>query len=280
MITLENGGWRAEILPEEGAAFATIAHRGLPVLNPLPPGRDPNATPAGAFLMLPWTNRLDEGRMGEVANFPINRVAERTAIHGLSRAEPWKVKEAGPGHAVLTQRLAAPETPYRYAARLAVTLAEEALSLDLSLTSESDIPLPFGIGWHPWFHREPGTQFELAATHRLTADERVLPIAAEPVTGMRGSVEEFIGRDAHHAGWDGLAWLRWPGRPPMRLTADGAMGRNLHVFVPGFAPAICLEPVSHVPDVINRPALAPFGAMTRLGPGETLRGSVRLEITD
>lgn len=276
MLTLSWGDWQAGLLPEQGAAFARLTHAGLPVLAPLPDGADPNATPAGAFLMLPWTNRLDAGRMGGHAAFAVNRPAEGTAIHGLSRAAPWAVIEAGPARAVLAQRVEA--GPYRYAARLEVGLGPAGFALALALTHEGEVPLPHGLGWHPWFHRAPGTRLDFAATHRLSKDARNLPIAAEPSTGMTGALEAAMGLDAHFPGWAGEARLAWPGRAALNLRAGGALARNLHVFVPGYAEAVCLEPVSHVPDVINRPALAPFGAMAMLAPGETLRGEIALAL--
>ena len=104
MLGIAGGEWRATLLPSRGGALATLSHAGEDVLLALPGGADPNDTWAGAFVMLPWTNRLDRGRLpypGGVHHFPCNRVAERTALHGLSREHPWQVETAGAGRAVL-----------------------------------------------------------------------------------------------------------------------------------------------------------------------------------
>ena len=99
VLELRGGGWRAALLPEQGAAFAALEHEGRPILQPLE-GRDPNTTPAGAFWMLPWTNRLDGGAFrwaGETYRFPITHPAEGNALHGLARARAWVVEDAASG---------------------------------------------------------------------------------------------------------------------------------------------------------------------------------------
>ena len=50
-------------------------------------------------------------------------------------------------------------------------------------------------------------------------------------------------------GWNGEARIPGP-----RIHADGIFG-NLQVFTPAGADFFCVEPVSHVPDAINRPEL-------------------------
>ncbi|MFC7551182.1 hypothetical protein ACFQU7_01050 [Pseudoroseomonas wenyumeiae] len=112
-------------------------------------GASPLTGKAGAFWMLPWTNRLDGGRFpcaGEVYHFPIAEAAGN-ALHGLGREAPWAVEEAGPAHAVLTQRLR--HAPFDYAARLEVALDPEGLSLALRLEHRGAEPCPMGMGWHP-----------------------------------------------------------------------------------------------------------------------------------
>ena len=97
-LALAGGDWEAVLLPEQGAAFARLACRGIDVLVPLPLGADPNASFGGAFLMAPWANRLDEGRLpvgGVTWHLPVNRPADDTAIHGLVRDMPWQVEESG-----------------------------------------------------------------------------------------------------------------------------------------------------------------------------------------
>ncbi|HEY8611199.1 MAG TPA: aldose epimerase [Roseomonas sp.] len=275
MLEIAGGAWRAALLPERGGALAVLTHAGRDVLLPLPAGADPNDNWAGAFLMLPWTNRLDQGRLphpGGVHHFPCNRVAERTALHGISRERPWQVESASPDRAVLVQSI--DEAPYHYFARMEVKLGE-GFAITLSVTNGGPDATPFGTGWHPFFIRPAGTRLSFRATGALTRDDRNLPIESVPSAGVDGGEEAFAGLDTHFTGWDGIARLDLGGAA-FNLRGEEAWSRNIQVFAPHGAGVICAEPVSHVPDVANRPSLAPLGDMRRLATGETMTGGATL----
>jgi aldose 1-epimerase len=277
MLTLEAAGWRAVLLPEQGAAFDTLEHHGIPVLEPLA-GRDPMVTRAGAFWMLPWTNRLDGGQFpwaGLRHAFPITDALEGNALHGLGRALPWVVEQSGPASAVLTQRLR--QLPFDYAARLDVSLGKAGLAMALHLEQCSETACPMGFGWHPWFARPPGCSLRFSATHKLGHDARGLPTSAEACLGVDGEVESLLGTDNHYPGWNGMAVLHRPDAT-LTLEAIGDWAHNIQFYAPPQYPVLCLEPVSHVPDVINQPSLAGFGPMRVLAKGETLEGRILLRV--
>src|SRR4051794_18851610 len=179
-LMLAAAGWEVTLLPEQGAAFARLAFRGAEVLAPLPLGADPNASFAGAFLMAPWANRLDEGRLpvgGTTWYLPVNRPADATAIHGLARNAAWTVAESDVARAVLLQQgdAEAAGVPWHWQARLEVALDASGISLALGLTNAGIQPFPFGCGWHPFFARPAGTRLRFAATTLFARDARCLP---------------------------------------------------------------------------------------------------------
>ena len=278
MIRLAAAGWRAALLPERGAAFAALSLDEHELLAPLPDGADPNATRAGAFLMLPWCNRIEDGRLrwsGGEHRFPVNDLAGGNAIHGLSRAQPWRVASADDAALRLEQRMDAPGQPYRYDAALDVFLSGEGLRLRLRVANAAANAMPFGLGWHPWFRRDAGTRLALRATDLLVADARGLPLRAEPSDGLSGGEEVWLGRDAQFAGWDGEAALDI-GPARLRLRVEGAWTRCVQVFAPEATPVLCVEPVSHITDAANRPQFAAAGGMAMLRPGEALEAGLTL----
>jgi aldose 1-epimerase len=280
LLEIAGGSWRAILLPDQGGAFASLAWEGRDVLAPLPFGADPNASFCGAYIMAPWTNRLDGGKLpvaGTIHSLPINRPCDDTAIHGLVRDRPWVVEQVAAARCELVQHFdgAAEGLPWHYTARLSVALGAEGASIGLSLTNTAALPFPFGLGWHPFFLRPPGTGLRFHATALFARDARSLPIAVQPSSGIIGEEAAYDGLDTHFAGWDGVAEIL---RPDLRLRLDarGAWAGNLHVFAPGGSNVVCLEPVSHVPDAPNRPQFAGFGAMTMLPPGASLDASLLL----
>ena len=64
-------------------------------------------------------------------------------------------------------------------------------------------------------------------------------------------------------------------RPDMTLAlqARGAWSRCVQVFCPPGAGFLCVEPVSHLPDAVNR---AWLGGMDVLAPGAALDGALRM----
>ncbi|MDO9707578.1 aldose epimerase family protein [Paracraurococcus lichenis] len=283
-LVLAGGGWEAALLPGQGAAMARLAWRGRDILVPLPHGADPNGSFAGAFLMAPWTNRLDAGRLpvaGTTYHLPVNRIVDDTAIHGLVRDAAWTVEAQSGSHAVLAQTgdAEAAGIPWHWQARLEVSLDAAGAAVALTLGNAGALPFPFGCGWHPFFLRPAGTRLRFAAGTLFARDARCLPIAAQPSTGVDGDEAAYEGLDTHFAGWDGVAEIRRPDLA-LRIAAAGAWAGNLQVFAPAGSGILCVEPVSHVPDAPNRPDFARFGPLGMLAPGESLQARVLLSATD
>ncbi|MBU8536496.1 aldose epimerase family protein [Falsiroseomonas tokyonensis] len=277
MIRIASGDWDATILVSHGAALGALSWRGVPVVEPVPDGENPNRGLHSAFLMAPWTNRLADGRIsvgGHDYTMPINRLLEGHALHGFVRDRAWAVESQAPERAVMS--CVVDHAPFRCAARLEVALAPEGLTLELELTNTGDAETPMGIGWHPFFTRPPGTRLRFAASTVFGRDARNLAIAPRPCAGLNGGEEVLAGLDTHFTGWDGTAVMTRPGGPDLALTATGDWARNLQVYAPRGVPVLCVEPVSHVPDVVNRPQLAAHGPMHLLAPGAALRGGATL----
>lgn len=276
-MEIRAGDALATILPERGAAFARLDHAGRRLLQPVPDGADPNRGFHGSFLMAPWTNRLDGGRIvvaGADHHMALNRPDEGTAIHGFLREMTWEIVDAAPDCLLLACRF--DRTPFAGSARLAVRLAPDHLRLDVALTNEGAAATPMGIGWHPYFPRPAGTRLHAAARTIFGRDARNLPVAPRPSAGLWGGDGVLDGLDTHLAGWNGVARIVWPDGGSLTLEAGGAWSSNLQVFAPRGAGVLAVEPVSHAPDAPNRSAAAAHGAMHVLAPGRTLEGSLTI----
>lgn len=257
-----------------------------------------NASRLASFVMVPFTNRIDGGRIpvtgAEAAHVPINRPTQNVAIHGFGRAAPWTILERSAARIVLEQRFAEAGNPYVYRATQTFELRHDTVTGEVAVTNLGDRPLPFGIGFHPWFDRTPAATLSLSARHAFRMDERDMPVAAIPIASVFGDDLDISREQGRHrmviaartpfdtplSGWDGVAELTWPERR-LRLTIEGLDALKLvHIFSPrtsaGEAPVFCVEPVSHLPDVVNRQPLASHGDMALLAPGDSLSGAMRL----
>jgi aldose 1-epimerase len=278
-VDLRAGHWRASLRPARGAAMASLSAGGRDILVPVPAEADPNRGFHGAFVMAPWTNRLDGGRIavaGRDWRMPITRPAEDTALHGLFRDLPWRVEAAEEARCALACDL--DHQPFRCAARMEVALSPAGLALMLSLRNAGDDATPLGLGWHPFFVRPRGTRLRLAAHTVFGRDARNLPVAPRPTAGIAGGDAVLDGLDTHVAGWDGQAAITWPDGATLHLAAEGDWAGNLQVFAPPGAGILCVEPVSHAPDAANRPAAAAHGPMHLVPPGGAIAGRLTLSL--
>jgi aldose 1-epimerase len=236
----------------------------------------------GMFLMAPFCNRINGGRFQhegcEIA-LPINRPERGAAIHGFVRDAPSDVEADDAGALVLVQRECG-SGPYRHTSRLEIRLAGESLKFTLTIEATGTEPLPYGLGFHPWFRAEENMSLCFSASHLAVRDELGLPASFERVSGGPGAGHPTtpldVPEDKHFSGWDGRARIVWAetGIGLDILACDTL--QNLHVYVPPDRSALCVEPVSHLPDVVNRRELATFGDMTSLAPGQKMSATMSL----
>ena len=305
LVEITTGGFRLGVLPGLGGSITHLVW--TPSDGPAP-GADIDlmrrATEAGiasgnpsnlaSFAMVPFTNRIDAGKISftdgsghrHAVQVPINRPAQNAAIHGFGRLARWQVAEWTACKVRLTQLFADAGNPYAYAAEQVFALTRTHVECTLGVTNQGATVMPFGIGFHPWFDRTPAATLAFSATHAFRMDARDMPVEAIPAG-------EFSGCDAHaHAhrfaisartpfdtpvgGWAGTATITWPEwHAALDISASGAF-RLIHIFSPKEPAVFCVEPVSHLPDVINRRHLSGHGDMTLLAPGESMTGMMRL----
>jgi aldose 1-epimerase len=253
-----------------------------------------NPSRLASFVMVPFANRIDAGRIplaspaevGASVQVPVTRPAQNVAIHGFGRLAQWHVSEAVASGLKLTQSFHEVGNPYRYDAEQHFELLPDRVICSVRVTNTGAELLPFGIGFHPWFDRTPRSTLTLGATQAFTMDERDMPLAAasmqtifsaSPTDGEHTmAIERQTPFDTPLSGWSGRAVVTWPERSlELTLTGGGAF-KLVHIFSPASPAVFCVEPVSHMPDVVNRRHLASHGDMAVLVPGGALAGSMAL----
>lgn len=281
-VTLAGGRYSAVVDPAQGGAVLSASWRSsngthIAVLEPmtetLPPFK------AGCFVMAPFANRIADGRFhfeGQDFAIPVNDPTEGMAIHGFSRENPWKVVDGTDATLILEQEFRRSDNPWRYHARQEIGLSEAGIRMVLTVRNDGAVPMPFGIGLHPWFPKTQQTTLSFQATGALGRDERGLPVGPiRPESAFAPEDPAALGGlpwfDAFFEAWypQRAEIIRPEDNICIELTADGAF-RHLQVYVPDNRMVVCAEPVSHAPDAINRPQLP--GAMQVVLPGEELSG--------
>ncbi|MGF1627067.1 MAG: aldose 1-epimerase [Alphaproteobacteria bacterium] len=287
VLTLRAGNLEAGVAPDIGGALTHFRRAdGVDLMRAADTTAlaDGNVLGVACFPLVPYSGRIAGGRLnfaGRRYALPINAPPDPNALHGDGWQCPWQVDHADAGEVRMTLPDPGRGWPWAYSARQAYRLAEEGLTVTLSVTNESAEPMPAGLGIHPWFDATPDAtlQFRAGSVFRVDAGylfTGVTPIpdewdftAARPVSGT-GLVNGF-------AEWTGVAEIVWPARQAaLRIEAEPPL-THLVVYTPPGQNFFCVEPVSHSVDAFNLHAAgsAAGNGTAILGPGETLTGSAR-----
>jgi aldose 1-epimerase len=285
VLTLRSAANSVVVMPENGAGIlgwtlgeVSILRRALPEAV----AGDPQAL--ACFPLVPYCNRIDQGRFRWAVRhhqLARNFGDHPHTIHGVGWQRAWAIQDSAADTTTLILDHS-PDLSWPFAFHAVVTyhLSPFLVHINLAMTNRHDSPAPAGIGLHPYFAKtyDPSLQFNAVAAWENGADclpSRHVEIAPawQHATPRKIATTNL---DNCFTGWNRRATI---------LAGPGSLGieasdsfRQAQIFTPPWADFFCVEPVSHVPDAINRPDLPAAQAMQVLQPGETLSGSVRLTL--
>jgi len=284
------GELEAAFAPEAGLVGCSLTHRGDELLAQRK-GLDEYARSGSTFgipFLHPWANRLSGFAYavgGNVVELDRDSELLRLEEHGLPShglrpdGLEWDVHERADALSASAEfggeRLEGFPYPHRLA--VAVTLADDALTFETTLTATSATPVPVAFGYHPYL-RVPGApraewEVDLPVECRLLVDDNKIPTGEEETPAFRHGTLEDRSFD------DGYAL---PERP--RPFTVSAAGRTLGVeFLEGYTHAQVYAPAEQ--DVICfEPMTAPANALIshdglRLAPpGEPFSAAFRISV--
>ena len=286
----EGGELEAAFAPEAGLVGCSLTHRGEELLGQRK-GLEEYArsgTTFGIPFLHPWANRL-AGFSYAVGGHEVDldgdssllRIEEHgLPIHGLRpSALQWEVEERGDGLRGTVEfdggRLEA--FPYPHKLAVDVSLADDGLTIETTLTPTSASPVPIAFGYHPYL-RVPGApraewEVDMPVDQHLVLDENQIPTGEGEMPAFRSGLLEDRALD------DGYVLPEHP-----RPFTVSAAGRTLGVeFVEGYTYAQAFAPLGH--DLICfEPMTAPANALIshdglRLAPpGEPFHATFRITV--
>jgi aldose 1-epimerase len=318
VFVLEDGtGSRAEVWPALGFNCfhwrVPQAGRALDLLY-----ADPNLftggrpTRSGIPILFPFPNRIRGGRFtwaGKDYQLPANDPVQKNAIHGFACRKPWRVvgQGADANSAWVTGAfrgsLDAPDSvdlwPEDYAIEVTYRLGTGSLRVEARVSSPGPGPLPFGLGYHPYF-RVPFTPEGKAEDCTVSVPARSFWALEESLpTGERRPVD--AARDLNRPRRYGDLQLDdvltdLPPAPPgpggllERATVEGAPGivlrllcsegfREMVVFTPPHREAFCAEPYTSTTDAVNLQQRGVDAGWLVLPPGGEWRGVVEMKVS-
>jgi len=251
-IFLQNEHAKVGVSPLAGAGLRSLAiksRRGAIELLAGGEGpHDPAVLPpgTGSFLMVPWPNRIRNGRVscdGRSYSLPITSGIH--AIHGTVRRKPFELIQSDRTSAVLKGELG-PEWPFGGHVVYEVRLDGASLFQRL-VVHAAERRFPVGVGWHPWFKRNLGqgdvkVTAPVEAVWVLDADMtptgETLPPSGPMLLNGKASLTPGILDNCLRVSPGQPVILAWP-EAVLRIDSSPEVG-HIQVYNPGAA--ICIEP--------------------------------------
>lgn len=272
-------------------------------------------TRSGIPVLFPFPNRIRDGRFtwdGKEYRLPPNDPAGKNAIHGFACHHPWRVvgQGADAASAWVTGEFRAsadgPQDldlwPADHRIRVTYRLAKESLRVEAVVDNPDRVPLPFGLGYHPylrvplapggdpadcWVEAEAracwelvknlptGVKRPLGAANLLKPARRFTDLDLDdlltdfdPAGKAEGETDLLLrGSVTQGRGGVGVRLLTSPGF------------RDLVVFTPPHRQAVCLEPYTCPTDAINLQRNQADTGWKVLQPGESCRAIVVFALT-
>jgi len=179
-IAIAHGDERA-VITEVGATLRTFVKGGLSVIE----GFAGDEVPGGARgqVLYPWPNRIGDGTWSfsdRPARPRVDDLDHATSIHGLVRWRPFRVDLVNQNRCSLSLLLhPAPDYPFLSEINVTYHLGKLGLTVTTTVTNRDVVPIPFGVGFHPYLAVTTptieGAQLELPAKAYVAVDDRQLP---------------------------------------------------------------------------------------------------------
>lgn len=268
---------------------------------------DVRPTRSGIPILFPFPNRIRAGRYrwnGTAYQLPLNDPTEANAIHGFACRSPWRIIAQGANgdrawvQGEFTPGRDAPAVldlwPGNYRIQVTYTLLTEALIITAAVDNFSNTPLPFGLGFHPYFSVAADAEdctVQVPASKQWRSNE-CLPngerIDVRERTDLRtprslAALElDDVLTDIEASPCSRVPDLLWRGslrRLQSNCQLDlctSATFRELVAFTPPHRQAVCLEPYTCTTDAINLQRSGVDAGLLTLEPGGHWSATVAL----
>jgi aldose 1-epimerase len=286
IITLNRGDLALNLAPAVGGGIAGFTWRGLDVLRPASADSLRARDPLGlsCYPLTPFCGRIAKGRFefeGRFVDLPANLPGQSHAIHGQAWQAPWTCEVHSSGHGRMHYEHSAGDWPWAYRVEQVFELQDDRLVQTLSLENHGDSPMPAGMGLHPFFPRTADLKLVAPVTGYFPNDGDMLPGRVSKIpSGWDWTKGQILTPSIDHqfTGWNGTAQLIWPSRGlQVTMTTDPELS-YLVVYAPPGKDFVCVEPVSHANNGLNRSPNGTRDGMKVLAPGQRMTICVTLEM--
>lgn len=280
-LTLRCDDLWCELKPALGGCITGMWMGDVPVLRSTRAAGLHSVRQSGSYPLVPFSNRVGHASLlWQGTDHPLvkNFEPEPHAIHGVGWERPWEVLDSSDTFALLSyEHRADTSWPFDFDSSQAFKISADALEMTLSITNQSVVSAPVGLGWHPYFARRPGSKVTFSAEGRWEMGDDKLPTHRDTTAGLDADCSTLT-VDHCFDGWRGYLHLR----DALLHTRVSSNLTRLVVYAKPERDNIAIEPVSHVNNAVH--LMARTGATAEelglviLQPGETFSCEMRIDV--
>lgn len=248
---------------------------------------------AASFHMLPYSNRIRDGRFehqGEVIQLDH---ADVHAIHGALRKLPWQLVDHDSSSLICRFRSSEHKLvnwPWPISAEIEQRISGDTLSSRIKLTNDGQTDMPAGFGWHPYFVRTVnGSEATLTLpvsgvfpdeAGDCLPDGAAVDLPAELDFRVARALDADQRIDCCLAGLNGQCIIDWTNGGIKLVMQSSSECEYLILFNPDM-PHFAVEPVTNANDAFNLASRSIESGKRILSPGESLEATmvIRAEVS-
>ena len=285
-VRIQDGPYAAEISPSAGGRLLSLTYTDAnQLLDCIVPWQGIDAfeehdwPKAGAFVMLPFTNRLAPAQFSWQDQTISLRNGSPTGqgLHGFGHRRSWHLRQTRPHSAelVLMHPAQDAEWPWPFEATLSYQLSETGLQMALTVCNTSTGVMPLSLGWHPFFPHsavppeDPGDySVHAQRQHAIGLDGLGLAeLSVEPVPMQTFALTTEQAGTTAFEHYSGTVMLPLTANWRLAMTSEHAA--HLLVHTPSGLRHLCVEPISALPGALKQDVRT--RNQLRLKPGCTAR---------
>ena len=297
MITICNNQLRLVLDPNKGVSTKAfdLFRNGcwIPVM---PDTRLANCNlPYSNFLMIPYSNRIENGTFSFENHIYNLAHSELHSIHGDVRNRRWEIDRKTAESIVCTLNSSHYSTmnwPWDFFAQASFTLDDFALHMTLSITNNGSTSMPAGLGWHPYFNRKITSNGEPVLLHfpldGAYPDADSTRIPSGPLAPLNPGQNFNTERELLHNNHLDLCYhgfnegsISWPkSKLRLNISANNTC-QHLIIYNPPESGYFAIEPVSNANNGVNLFSQGDHTSGIKvLSPQETLTAICTLKLEE
>ena len=245
---------------------------------------------AAMFAMLPYPFHI---KGGEFTYWGIKRLVPQThpnfiyPIHGDGWRSKWNVVHQDATSLKLSlvhNKEKDKGYPFSYEASICYRLSDKKLEVELSLTNRALMPMPCGLGLHPFFNKTPDVTLTFNTKnvwyHQNDPIDR--PYKTPDEWNFKDGKE--LGRsvfDTCFGGFDGDVKISWPQeKVTLDIKCDDIFS-HIALYSPNRKSFFCIEPATMTCDAFNIASKGIVGSgIQSIGKDETLTGAISFTVDE